>query len=225
MIKSKEKMRKSFLILLACFAVASCAVSSKSGSGGECPQITIPQDKSYLVQKAGYADEFQVRLTGYESYCYRDDVAARSYAMIRPQFLIRRLRATDETRVDFDFYAETVKGPPGYIGKKSYPVFVNIETGEREKTFSGPAAKVKIPSGEPGFEIFLGLDLSASEYEANRRGFNIDYQFEEETDLRYVPTVYVETGDETGELRTEPAVWEEAPRPASGKNDDCGCSL
>ena len=216
-------MRKFFWLMTACLVVVSCATSSVDDGKFSCPKISIPLDKAYIIQKANYRNEFQIRLTGYESYCYFDEVSSRHYAMIKPLFLIRRIRTTDESRVDFNFYTETIKGPPGYIGKKSYPASINIAENEYEKKFSGPFVKVKVPTNDSEFEIFLGLDLSASEYNYNKRGFNIDYHYEGEETFEFVPTVYVETDLEENSINQHNTKGQEVP--PSPQKEDCGCSL
>ena len=217
-------MGKFFWLIITCLMVVSCATSSVDDGKFSCPRVTIPLDKAYVIQKADYQNEFQIRLTGYEKYCYFDEVSSRHYAMIKPFFSIKRIRATDESRVDFDFYTETIKGPPGYIGKKSYSTFVNIAINEYEKKFSGPSVKVKVPANDSEFEIFLGLDLSASEYEYNKQGFNIDYHYEGDEAFEFVPTVYVETNLEEvspNQYDTKEQVIVPAPKKEKG----CGCSL
>lgn len=171
-------MIKKLLLITAILTASACA--SDTASRAElsiCPDVSIPRSQSYLTQIAGYSDEFQVELTGYESYCTRNETGTRAYAVITPEFEARRLQPSDQSRVDFGFYTETVKGPPAYIGKKSYPASVVMNHGETRKIFSGRPVKVKLPPEDwQDFAILLGLDLSAAEADYNRRSFDVDFE-------------------------------------------------
>ena len=157
----------------------------------------------YVIQKANYRNEFQIRLTGYESYCYFDEVSSRHYAMIKPLFLIRRIRTTDESRVDFNFYTETIKGPPAFLGKKTYFEAVSLSADENEKEFKGKAVEVKIPQEMMyEFEIFAGLVISPQGKVYNQRFFDVDMEYDDaasetkiyETKIKEYPPLYNQDG-------------------------------
>lgn len=170
-------MIKKFLLISAFLTASACAADSAPRPElSICPDISIPLNQAYLTQIAGYSDEFQVELKGYESYCTRNELGTRAYAVITPEFEARRLQPSDQSRIDFNFYTETVKGPPAYIGKKSYAASVVMNPGETHKTFSGRPVKVKLPPEDyQDFAILLGLDLSAAEADYNRRSFDVNF--------------------------------------------------
>ncbi len=172
-------------ILSGIFLVGSCGF----WNGGEqivvpkdnCPQVIIPRDVAYVTQKVNYKDDFRIELLGYSGYCYFDKRVNRRKAVITPEFEVSRLRQRlDETDVDFEYFAETIKGPPEYLGKKHYFGHVTIPLNQREMRFSGRPLELKVPNAEYGaFEIYLGLELSPEERKYNNRTFDIKYRFEE----------------------------------------------
>lgn len=179
-------MVKNICLLLAFITISSCSLFGTSEPIKEkadtCPNVIIPRDISYVIQKVNYMDDFQIELTGFEGYCYFDEKVKRRNAMITPNFKVRRLRKNlDETDVDFTFFTETVVGPPEFLGKKSYEQSVVIARDELEKDFSGKQVKVKVPSREDiYFEIYLGIDLTDQERKYNDRIFDIKFRFEED---------------------------------------------
>ena len=124
---------------------------------------------------------FYVSGTMYSGYCYFDKRVNRRKAVITPEFEVSRLRQRlDETDVDFEYFTETIKGPPEYLGKKHYFGHVTIPLNQREMRFSGRPLELKVPNAEYGaFEIYLGLELSPEERKYNNRTFDIKYRFEE----------------------------------------------
>ncbi len=166
-------MRKIFLLIVPLF-LTSCSWFWHTPENVICPYISIPQDKAYMTQTVNYLDNFQIELIGYEGYCYNEDGLSRRYAVITPVFSVTRLRSSDETDVDFAFYTETIQGPPGFVGKRTYTAGTGIKTDEQSKEFRGKPVKVKIPADGTPLEIILALDVSLEEYHYNHRTFNIE---------------------------------------------------
>lgn len=175
-------------ICFLCAAVlfqSSCSMFWNSAEPSKipqtCPFVIIPRDVAYVVQKVNAQDDFQIELKGYEGYCYFNEYDKRRKAVITPQFSVRRLRGRlDETDVHFSFFTETIKGPPAFLGKKSYFEQVEIPLQQKEKTFSGRTVEVSIPNADYGdFPIYLGLDLTAEETKYNNRTFDIKFRYEE----------------------------------------------
>ena len=105
----------------------------------------------------------------------------RDKAVINPVFKIKRLRRSDETDVHFAYYTETVKGPPAYLGKKTYYMAVAVPADETEMTYTAPSVEVKIPPEmKYEFDINLGLVISPEEAKYNRRTFDVDYRYVDE---------------------------------------------
>ncbi len=184
-------MLKKCLVIMVGF-LASCSWFGNSGAP-LCPYVTIPRDTAYVTQKVNYEDEFQIELVGYEGYCSWENNVNRRYAMITPLFVVHRLRDSDETRVDFGFYTETVKGPPAFIGKKAYSESVMVGKDEKEKEFKGHAVKVRVPEGYEPFEILLGLDVSREEHLYNQRTFDVKYRYNVQKDPMYMEKTIVKT--------------------------------
>ena len=126
-----------------------------------CPDVVIHKGNDSLVQNAVGSGQFKIELTGYEGYCFMDEKVNRAKARITPLFRIFRLNNLDETDVHFTYYADTIQGPPQYLGKRFYHETVNIPYALRQKAFRGRPIETKIPDlSGAGFEIALGLAVS-----------------------------------------------------------------
>lgn len=215
-------MIKKILLTLFCLWIPGCM--NLEYVHPECPWVTIPRDKAAMTQKVNYADEFRIELIGYEGFCYNDNAINRNTAYITPQFRIYRLRKSDESHVDFDFYTETLQGPPGYVGKRSYSASVDLELDEKTKDFNGPEVKVKLPPfEEDDFEILLGLDLSPSEYNYNRQFFSTSPVYEEGPTPRYIERTIVVDEEVTAKPRIK---YIEAPDSNPPAKSGCkSCAL
>ncbi len=182
-------MIKKLLKLVAFLSLGAC---SSIRYEHLCPNVIIPRDTAYSTQVADYSDDFQIELTGYEGYCYYDKTRRTNYASIMPVFSIKRLKDSSVTEVDVNFYTQTIKGPPAYIGRRSYWASVIISENEREREFSGPQVKVKLPpENTDEFEILLGIDLTGAEYRYNQRTFDVTPRFNVEKDPLYIERVRI----------------------------------
>ncbi len=183
-------MLKKLLSLALLFLSVSCA--SRLPADSCCPLVEIPRDRAYLVQKINYSDEFQIELTGYEGFCGYDEKLDRHTAYITPRFRLYRLKDSDETRVDFEFYTETLQGPPEFLGKRIYSAGVNIGADRLEKDFNGPQVKVLVPRDAEDFPIILALNISSAQYLYNQRTFDMRYQYNLPEVQMIERTVYIE---------------------------------
>lgn len=177
-------MLKQSLLLSASLLISSCTfwnAEPPQPIPGVCPQVVIPRDVAYVVQKVNYQDDFQIELKGYEGYCYFDKRVNRRKAVITPKFEVRRLhRHLDETDVDFSIFTQPEAGPPEYLGKKTYFERVTLPLSVREKTFEGKTIELKVPNDEyTDFTIYLGIDISPEERKYNDRTFDIKFKYEE----------------------------------------------
>ena len=176
------------LLLFSLVFIASCQSISNwihrdSLEDLLCPNVNILRDDSYITQFVHYKETFQISITGYEGYCYFDEPTQRYRAVVRPTFKIKRLRPSDETDVRFSYYTETVKGPPEYLGKKTYFATVHIPLDAREKEYTAPQTLAYIPNEmENDYDINLGLWISPEEAKYNHRTFDINYRYMEEED-------------------------------------------
>lgn len=170
-----------YLIALFVFLLAGCESWPSTGGGGLCPRVQILRDNAYVSQYVNYKETFQINLSGYEGYCYYEQSVGRHRAVIYPIFKIRRLTPSDETDVRFSYYTETLKGPPEYLGKKTYYANAHIPLNELETTYKAPAAKVFIPEEMiDNYDINLGLWQSPEEARYNHRTFDINYRYIDE---------------------------------------------
>ena len=171
-------MIKKLLKLVAFLSLGAC---SSIRYEHLCPNVIIPRDTAYSTQVADYSDDFQIELTGYEGYCYYDKTRRSNYASIMPVFSIKRLKDSSVTEVDVNFYTQTVKGPPAYLGKKTYYLSVTIPENEKEITYTADSVEVKIPPEmKYEFDINLGLYITPEEAKYNQRTFDIDYRYVDE---------------------------------------------
>lgn len=168
-------MRTKVLVLFFIFLLSSCRHGE---SEGLCPRVVINREDSYLTQIVNYREEFQISIIGFDGYCYFDTRVNRTKAVIEPIFKIKRLRQSDESDVHFAYFTETVKGPPAYLGKKTYYLNVTIPENELETEYKAKAVEVKIPEDmKYEFDINLGLVMTKEEQKYNERTFDINYRY------------------------------------------------
>lgn len=168
-------------LLLVLFFVCACRNLFSDDDIHLCPNVQITRDNSYLTQFVNYKEAFQISINGYEGYCYYDKVLERHRAVISPIFKIKRLRPSDETDVRFSYYTETIKGPPEYIGKKTYHITSQIPTDTIETEYKAAQTSVFIPAEMLyDYDINLGLWISLEEAKYNHRTFDINYRYEQE---------------------------------------------
>lgn len=145
-----------------------------------CPRAFIPRSDSYLIQKGADKEDFMIELIGFDGYCYFDNGIKHDKAIVTPIFKITRLSPSDETDVMFSFYAETIKGPPEYLGKKTYYETISVPLNKREIEFKGKQAELRIPPEmKYEFDINLGLNLGNEDRKYNQRTFDVPLGYEE----------------------------------------------
>lgn len=220
-------MRTLSKIIGALLAVSACAPALREADY-MCPNVKIPRSTAYVTQKAAYAEEVRIELIGFEGYCLNANTVSRRYAAIKPLFKIRRLREGYDTHVDFSYFTETIKGPPEFLGRKRHFASVDIPRDVTEKQFAGREVRVRIPTeGYNDFAILLGMDVSAAEYDANQKSFDIDYRYLSADELREYQTPVVPRVVEVDEapavqyIRLKPLPVRQLEKPKS----DCGCDL
>ncbi len=195
-------MRRIFYAFLMLFLASGCSSSIPEGYR-QCPLVTIKREDARLIQIVNYRDNFEVELIGFEGFCYFDTRVKQEKARITPIFVVNKLRNTDESDVQFSWFTNTIKGPPAYLGKKSYFVETSLAKGERRKEFKGAQVEVKIPVDMMyEFEIFAGLELSPKEKQYNQRFFDVDLGYDESqtsqepyhVNVKEYPATYYEDG-------------------------------
>lgn len=156
-----------------------------------CPLISMKREDARLIQKVNYQDDFEVELKAVEGFCFYDERVKQEKAHLTPIFIIRKLRNTDETDIHFSWFTNTVKGPPAYLGKKTYHTGTSMKTGERSKEFRGDSVELKIPQEMMyEFEIMTGLVVSPQEKKYNKKIFDVDFEFYDDSNAaegEYVP--------------------------------------
>lgn len=180
---------KTILKLAGILLLVSSCASSHSEADYLCPNVKIPRTTAYVTQKAYYSEEVQIEVIGYEGYCITANTVDRRFAVIKPLFKVRRLKEGHDTRVDFSYFTETVKGPPEFLGRRNYFASVDIPRDMTEKQFSGGPVKVRVPQqGYNDFTILLGMDVSAAEHDYNQKTFDIEYRYLTEDEVRQYNT-------------------------------------
>ncbi len=216
-----------FKIIGMILVVSACAPSLREADY-RCPNVKIPRSTAYVIQKAAYIDEVRIELIGYEGYCLNTNTVNRRYAAIKPLFKIQRLREGYDTRIDFSYYTETIKGPPEFLGRKVQFASVDIPRDITEKEFSGREIRVRIPTeGYNDFTILLGMDVSPAEYDANQKSFDIEYRYLSTEELKAYQTPLkprIIEVDEAPAVQYVPLRPLPVKQPAPAKND-CGCDL
>ncbi|MDD4557203.1 MAG: hypothetical protein PHE89_07800 [Alphaproteobacteria bacterium] len=145
-----------------------------------CPRVDIKRNNAYIVQTSNVAEEFIIEMSGYEGYCFYDTRIKHDKAVITPIFKIKRIHPNDVSSVRFSYYTETVKGPPEYLGKKTYFANVIIPTEEKEIEYKAKPVEIRIPPNmKYEFDIFMGLNLSQSQKIYNQRTFDTQLEFGE----------------------------------------------
>lgn len=192
-------MLKKNLCFILLF-LAACVVEKENEY---CPYAVIRREDSRLIQKVNYQDDFLIEMTGWEGYCYYDSRVKKEKAVIVPIFMVSRLRDSDETDVQFSWFANTLKGPPAYLGKRTFFASVSLGAGQRQKEFKGKPVEIKVPSEmKYEFEILLGVDASKKEKNYNSRLFDVEYNAEgdypsaprPEAELKEYPENFYEDG-------------------------------
>ena len=171
------------LLMILIFFTIGCQNTERYSytTHGNCPQVQIIRDESYLTQFVNYKETFQISIVGYEGSCHYNSSVERYQAVIRPIFKIKRIRPSDETDVRFSYYTETVRGPIEYLGKKTYYVTAPIAADATESEYKASAVKVYIPDTmKYDFDVNLGLWISPEEAKYNRRTFDVNYELMEE---------------------------------------------
>ena len=195
-------MRKIFYALAMLFLASSCSYSVPEGYK-QCPLVTIKREDARLIQIINYQDNYEIELIGFEGFCYYDTRVNQEKAKITPIFAINKLRNTDESDIHFSWFTNTIKGPPAFLGKKTYFVETSMKKEERHKEFKGAQVEVKIPVNMMyDFEIFAGLELSPKEKKYNQRLFDVDLEYYEsqssmepyQVKIREYPSEYYEDG-------------------------------
>ncbi len=146
-----------FTCLTGCSALRDWLFGTKPAEEEPiCPSVSIQKDN--LMVSSTFKDEIKVELKGYEGYCYYDDKTNSHMAVLAPIFEITRLKAGDETDIHFSYYTQTLKGPPEFLGKKTYFAKTSIGLHENSRAYKPEPVEVRIPDNrEYSLDINLGL--------------------------------------------------------------------
>ena len=166
----------NYLYLFVILVLSSCSLRQPETVDYNCVRVLIPRNTAYVTQKVNYKNDFRIEVVGYSAYCYLDSRVNRRKVVITPQFKVECLRKDfDETDVDFEYYTETIKGPPEYLGRKQYFGHINIQFNKSNIIFSGKTVELKVPNQDyEDFTINLGLELTPEERKYNNSTFDIN---------------------------------------------------
>ena len=124
----------------------------------------------YMNGHSDYRELFSVKAVGYEGFCYFNEKVQKDRAVVKPRFRITRLEDSDVTDVQFSYYLETVEGPEGFLGKKTYFASVNVPQGVNEVEFTADIGELSIPQpGTYNLDLFLGLVANGYDLEYKRK--------------------------------------------------------
>lgn len=172
-------MIKKILAVTLLLSIAGCSWW-KGEPSKVCPRALIQRKDAYMIQKSMHYEEFMIELVGQEGFCYFDNRVNHDKAVVSPIFKIKRLRPNDETDVMFSYYTETVKGPPAFLGKKTYFAKVYMPADETEIEYRAKETEVRIPPGmKYDFDINLGLNIRPRDRSYNQRTFDVPLEYEE----------------------------------------------
>ena len=178
------KIVSKILLLLTLPFFASCAWQDDEEPNPvylepPCPLITLKDiDYTVMVQ---HKDTFQVSLVGYYGDCNMSMRKHHSFAIIQPIFMIRRLQATDQTNVPFDFYVEAVQGPISGQFYRKYHEIATLPEFDKEVRYVGRKVRVFFPEAiKHTYEMNLGLVISPREQIYNNRYFNEHFDYSED---------------------------------------------
>lgn len=167
-------MKKHFLLLTA-LLLSACSLNRPASEtyvvvSGEddtsylknvqaCPKVHIRRPDIKIVQQSDYKEIFEIKAVGYEGFCYYNEKAEQDRAVVKPKFNITRLSDSDITDVRFSYYLETVEGPAGYLGRKTYFADVKIPVGLKSMDYTANSGELTIPvPGTYNLDIYLGLN-------------------------------------------------------------------
>ena len=169
---------KKYIISLA-FALLVCGCSQpmltiNDGNGMPCVKVNLHRNDSYMYYKTVTGGDFKIELTGFSSYCSYNPVSNVNKAVVEPLFKVTKMDKNSENHVDFQFYTETKKGPPAYIGKWYHSANLKLAKGAISQHFKGNITEIRVPTeNAEDFQIDLGLVLSTKQKEFNKKTFDV----------------------------------------------------
>ncbi len=174
--------KKIFILLVLPFCF-SCSWEEEAPNPAylepPCPLITL-EDTDYTVM-VQHKDAFQISLVGYYGDCHMSNKKHHSYAIIQPIFMIRRLEATEQTNVPFDFYVEAVQGPTSGQFYRHYHEIATIPEFDKEVRYVGRKVRVFLPEAvKYMYEMNLGLEIKPREQIYNNRYFDEHFDYSED---------------------------------------------
>ena len=174
------RMKRFFIF----FILLMNACSTKSLPESDCPLIDIPRETARLYQNDQISDKFQVNITGYEAYCYTDDLKKRRYAVIAPIFKVRRLEDSNTGSLEGSFYVKTSGAKDDFIGSQNYRQQFVIAPDAKEQTVKGVQTTTRIPFPPyKDFSISLGFAMSSTQGSRAKKMFDIDYKYLNEEEI------------------------------------------
>ncbi len=171
-------MRKYIILsLLTTLLICGCAhpmLTIKDSDNTQCVKVNMRRSNSYMYYQTVTGGDFKIELVGVSSYCSYNPVSNVNKAVIEPLFKITKMGKSLENNVDFQFYTETKKGPPAYIGKWQHSANFKLDKGAISQYFDGTPTEVRIPlENTADFEIDLGLILGKKQKDFNNKTFDV----------------------------------------------------
>ena len=152
-------MKTKLPLFLLMFLMTGCLSEQNSVSTRTCPKVQIRTADSTIKQFAGGQDLFEIQMVSYRGYCYFDESAGQTKAVVTPIFHIKRLTDSNVEDVHFSYYLETAEGPARFLGKKSYFAAVRMAKGLWNMNWqpAKEAIGISVPNGEYDVDMYAGL--------------------------------------------------------------------
>lgn len=153
-------MKTKLSLILLTFLTAGCAwwQNSDYHAPKTCPKVRIKAEDNAIQQFVGGQNLFEIKMIGSSGYCYYDEKALQTKAVVRPIFHLTRLSESNVEDVHFSYYLETAEGPARFLGKKTYFAEVRMTKGVWNMDWQAPESDgISVPAGEYDVEMYAGL--------------------------------------------------------------------
>lgn len=170
----RSSLRLAALMVLP--ALASCSVLQKK-EPPPCPPIYILGDTASMTRlKPGPGRdltdvEFTVEVDGYSGECSYDEKGA--VIEMQPRFTLTRGPADDDRKARFEYFLAVPMFFPAPEAKAVFPVEVTFPEGMNYVRHTDETVTLRIPVKDKDviqkYEVYLGIQTSAEELDANRK--------------------------------------------------------
>jgi len=162
-------MIRKILCGLVVFLVAACTTGKNGSFVRYCPNVYLNPVYARMTEMAGKEIQFKAELIGYEGYCRTNSKTGETYAVISPIFEISREAEMVSPEVVFNYYTDTSGNQDKGLGRERHEIVVHVSEAGKKIIYQGEYIEVRIPHNMPGYRIDMGLLLSPSQMDYNRK--------------------------------------------------------